>query len=227
MFHLSGKRLIAIFTVIFGCVAVTGLTCHPTGYQTDEICHFGFPLTFREYGGFTYRDEFDAAALIGDFGIGLVATHFFYPAIEKRLRPNVHVRPQFHLASLLLTVTVVAILLGLSQWSLEGAHYTQQGLALLAPLTALGFAYFGARWLGQETKLGSFVLLITSMLGLYFLGPTGSVSDKSLILFQSWTLQLWLIWFVWLVDIDQLFPDVDMEPKPPESQESEYDESLV
>lgn len=212
---LNKNRILSILLVLVGCIAVNAITGNPFNYRTDGIAHIGFPLTFYEVGGFSYREIFRLDALAIDLLVVFAVTAICFPAIECRLRPKTNFSLRFPLSTLLLCASMVAILLGLDQLN----DSTDRILLLYGPFIALGLAYLVSIPLGQETRASSFALLILSFAGVYFGINIAhrTITDSVLILFHLWTLPLWVIWFVAVVDIDQFLPDIHRETKETES----------
>lgn len=218
------RRLLAIFTVFFGCVAANAFTGDVIANDIGPSLTLGFPLPFfEEVIGIVYERDFDLVALAIDIAVTLSVTLFAYPAIQKRLRAEIKFRPRFHLSTLIFAITFVAILLGLTHLYSNKGRAVQEVLATFGPFIAVGIAYFGVRWSGQDTRESTFVLLLVSMLVVYLLGPEERPFNKPLLLFQNWSIQLWLIWFVWAVEIDRLLPNIHVESETDNTSEDRDD----
>ena len=202
-------RVIAILLVLGGCIAINAFTANPFNYRTDGIAHVGFPLTVYEIGGYVYRNQFRLDALAIDLLVAFAVTAICVPAIECRLRSNAYFSPTFPLTTLLLCVSLVGVLLGL-QHQIGIVHVFLQRYG---PIIAIALAYLISIRLGKETRASSFILLIVSFAGVYFAITYGgrTATDNVLILLHYWTLPLWMIWFVAMVDIDQFLPEVSRE----------------
>ena len=207
MENLTRRRTIAIATALFGCLAVTAIASQPTGDQTDHSCYIGFPVPFREWGGIGGRNYFSLPALLVDLLAILAVTYFTTPVFQKRLRPHIALRPRFHLVEMIFAMTLGATLLGILTVSPDSAETILPLLGLGGPFIALGLAYAFSKRHIKEIGLGNFLLLITAMLPAFFLGSSYPLFDTTMTLLQIWAIPLWVIWLVWVADVQKFFPE--------------------
>ncbi|PQO42225.1 hypothetical protein C5Y93_28170 [Blastopirellula marina] len=137
----------------------------------------------------------------------LAVTYYTTPVFQKRLRPEIVLRPRFRLMELMFAMTLLAALLGILIVRPDSSEMILPWLALGWPIIALGLAHAVSKGHGKDIALGNFLLLTTAITPAFFVGWSYPLFDTTMTLLQVWAVQLWVIWLAWVVDVQRFFPE--------------------
>lgn len=202
------RYVISSVTVLGAFISFNALSFRYRGtgaVVTDAILAIGFPFEFWREGGMAYQYNYDTEALAWNVVIAVAATAVAVVPVARFIRLPQTFVPKFHLKSLLCSVLILCVCLGIPSLLPEGDRFVAMYSLSRGPIIALAVAIALEFRSEFPFRLSAFLLLmvVSVIVLLSEWHDRHSPELLSLEVFANWCPQLWVAWVWCFTDIEQ------------------------